>query len=206
MKITLLLYLVVLFAIGCSDSSAPPANTQTYSGPIMPLEVGNMWAYHLKSYPGTGRVDESEDTMTIISKTTFNGKDGYVISQKSMGSNEFIYFNYNDSLCYGAAGGPEYVVLAVYPMVEGQQTIITDESQQPGTIVTIKLDSLKTNLDLGFEKFYALKYRRIIDRGTDTVVAIDYYEPGIGWLKEEFYNSSGKLSSSFELAGYHVKK
>ena len=205
MKTTLLL-LLALTVVSCSDSSVPPEDKPVYSGPIIPLEVGNWWAYHVKSYPGTGRIDESEDTITIISKTTVNGKEGFLANQKSLGNFQFIYFYYNDSLCWGVEGDASYVVNTVYPMSEGGQTIITDDSQPVNTIVSIKLDSLKTDLDLGFEKFYALKYKRTFDRGTDTVVAIDYYEPGIGWLKQEFYGASGRLFSSHELAGYNVKK
>jgi len=207
MKTTLLLCLLsVLVLNSCSDSSAPPEDKPVYTGQLIPLQVGNYWAYLGTIYNPDGTFNSSyADTITILSKTTFNGSDAYAAREKSVGSVDFLYYYDHDTLYQIAQPNSTYSFAAIYPMTEGQEIVISENTQQQYKL-TFKLDSLKTPVDMGFEKFTALKYRTTQVSGASTVTVLDYYEPGFGQLKSEVYGNNGNLSTKKELVGYHVVK
>lgn len=207
MKTTLLLCLLSTFLIcGCSDSSAPPEDKPFYTGQLIPLQVGNYWAYLGSIYNPDGSFNSSyADTITILSKTSFRGFEAYFCREKSVGGVDFLYYYDHDTLYQVSLPDSTLIFGAIYPMTEGQEIVIAESMQQQYKL-TLRLDSLKTPVDMGFEKFTALKYLTTQTSGSSMVTVLDYYEPGFGQLKHEVYGQTGNLLSKTELVGYHVVK
>ncbi|HET9135683.1 MAG TPA: hypothetical protein VFO76_03530 [Candidatus Kapabacteria bacterium] len=207
MKIALVLCLLsVLVLSSCSDSSAPPEDKPVYTGQLVPMQVGNYWAYLGTIYNPDGTMNSTyPDTITILSKTSFRGFDAYYCREKSVGGNDFLYYYDHDTLNQVSLPDSGYISPMIYPMTEGQEIILAENTQQNYKL-TLKLDSLATPVDMGFEKFTGLKYRTTQISSGATLTVLDYYELGFGQLKHQVYNNAGVLMSKLELVGYHVVK
>jgi hypothetical protein len=206
MKIALVLCLLsVLVITGCSDSAAPPEDKPVYTGQVFPLTVGNWWAYHIKQYTPSGRIDESEDTLTVMSNSTIQGHNAFLIHEQSVGANDFMKYYDADTIFDATLDLSAKQVYLIYPMTQGQEITLAEGTPNNPTIM-LRLDSLKISLDLGFEKFYSLQYSTLYISNSSIVRDVNYFEPGIGWLKNQLYDATGRLTMDRVLVGYHVVK
>lgn len=111
-KIVLLLTAVFFVALlsSCSDDATTSPGTDTGTG--LPLAIGNLWKYDTYKTDANGNITGTpleNYSISIVGKTMIAGKDAFLLTNNSGGSNDttYIYTDATGIYGYSSSDNPE---------------------------------------------------------------------------------------------------
>ena len=158
---------------GCTSSNQPSSTALS----LMPLAVGNQWVYRVTSLDTNGVVTGVEnDTIRVLKDTTFGGQTCYVLSSLNTDRSPGYFQSRSDGIW--APSGNSYAMQKwfSYPAKVGDTTMIY--SHDP--VVVRNVDTLVAGPGGAW---------RCCVYNLDNVF-IEYYAPGVGLCREEFWYES----------------
>jgi hypothetical protein len=204
--------LAFCFAIASCKSSTESNNPQSQDV-IMPLAVGNMWAYHDQTFH-KGISGSYDDTLKIVF-TIFFGKDSAYKNKY-----DTYYQNKGDGLWIMPFGSSDFILSAKYPGNAGDVfghdvTIITNESS-PDPIdsagADIRIDSVNATVTVPAGTYQCYKYNAdYYDSKHQLLIKENnYYSVNTGLIKRERFELDSasqllKLNETYQLTKVVLK-
>ncbi len=212
MKKSLILF---CFALASCQSSTEIVSTQS-PGVIMPLAVGNIWAYQDLQSDG-GISSSSDDTLELLNKFVL-GSDTVFVSQV-----ETYYANRKDGLWAQYFGTNNQILIAKYPgnlgEIFGHDSIIFTKQINDTTLVAfdtakadIIIDSVNALVNVVAGNYTCYKYKADYYNTQHILLFRQnaYYAVNVGLIKKESFSFDStslslKLSDTYQLTNVILK-
>ena len=189
--LTTLCLLIALIA-GCrKEDSNPLGGANGQAGMIMPLQVGDQWTYRRTSFDTLGFILQIDTVVVRISGEKWFLPDFWFVSSADRKATEWLC-DRPDGLWYMRTDAEGVIVhspmlLAKYPVHIGDSWVGPDS-------VTASLSANGVHVSVPKGIYSCLQYYYTENR-TGAPYKSMYLSPGVGLVKEEFYNRtlSGRI-------------
>jgi hypothetical protein len=189
----IVLSLIVAVLTGCKKDDNP-VNTDTVTGALMPLKIGNFWVFETTYYDTSGSIMGVDTTgFMVVRDTTINNEKWYFIGFDST-AKEMIS-NRSNGLWYARlASGTDSAIApylyAKYPASVNYSWLLSDSSK-------VKVMSIDTSLALPTipdTNFRCYLYGHI-EKGATRSLYFKFIAPGIGFVRDAAYDTtaSGRM-------------
>ncbi|MFD3000957.1 hypothetical protein ACFS7Z_11330 [Pontibacter toksunensis] len=169
---------------------------------VVPLQVGNEWAYAVKDYDTHGNLlTTSSYAYTVRKDTTIDNSTWYILSDNRIVQNSrdgYVYYNEAGKQPVMIYPGTSFGEIGyMYKYQDYDLTVLTSRSQQMDTVEV-------------FSESYASylfkienKYKAPTDVETHIITEHNYVSPGIGLVRTDiYYVDSEKIRQRRELVSY----
>jgi hypothetical protein len=185
-KITMrhiILFLAMMSLISCNKDEGPTGSSNTGSGGIIPLKIGNSWTFRITSASGTFTA-----TNSINQDTTINNEKWFLVGSNTWGTNR--------------ADGFWFIKGTNPPLLAYKYPASVGDSCQAAYYLSTKILSINDTITVPAGRFPCYKYQsNRTDYPDHRLEMIEWYAPNIGPVRIKQY-SSGNLSSVSELTAY----
>jgi hypothetical protein len=175
---------IILTVAGCATKD-PLSPTTSATPTIMPLKVGNMWTYDLKSYNSGSPTPiydwtyyvKIDSVVTIGDEQWYRARHIIYDNVSAYDSTEYYYTNRDDGLWIRETPGGTAYLKAKYPATPSNVYASFNEFFGSIPSVTVVDTGMVVSLPQGNYRCY---YYRALPAAT--LEFNEYYQPNIGWV------------------------
>ncbi len=200
-----LLVLISTVLLSCSDdNSNSPTNSVK---DLWPMTVGSRWVMEKTTFNKDGSVKSTEnDTLTAIDTITYNGNK--YVRILTADTDTLVYGYFDNWLHKLEKDGDSWVdeQWLKYPVSQGEEYTKEDGDKTVYTVLSLSGEVIVPAGSFMCIKYEAIRYK---DSDVPSSKEYNYFCPGFGWIKYEYFrynsDSTSYLSFRYELVDFSIK-